>query len=71
MSPSAVSPSAGQAAGSSAPAERPQAATSGNNARRNKRRRHGRNPGGENVRPLAPVGQREAPQQDQADSRKP
>jgi len=71
VSPSAVSPSAGQAAGSSAPAERPQAATSGNNARRNKRRRHGRNSGGENVRPLAPVGQREDPQQDQADSRKP
>lgn len=69
--PSAASVSAGQAAGSSAPAERPQSVTSGNNARRNKRRRHGRNPGGENVRPLAPVGQREAPpEQRQAESRK-
>ncbi|MBN9164759.1 MAG: exopolyphosphatase [Shinella sp. 65-6] len=72
MSPSAVSPSAGQAAGSSVPAERPQAAPGGNNARRNKRRRHGRIPGAENVRPLAPVGQREASQHEprQADGRK-
>jgi exopolyphosphatase/guanosine-5'-triphosphate,3'-diphosphate pyrophosphatase len=62
-SPSAVSAPAGQAAGSSESAERPQAANSGTNARRNKRRRHGKNPGGENVRPLAPVGQREAPQE--------
>ena len=61
-SPSAVSTSAGQAAGSSAPAERPQAANSGINARRNKRRKHGKNPGQENVRPLSPVGQREAPE---------
>ncbi|WLR93342.1 Ppx/GppA phosphatase family protein [Shinella zoogloeoides] len=71
-SPSAVSTSAGQAAGSSAPAERPQAANSGINARRNKRRKHGKNPGQENVRPLSPVGQREAPEheQRQADGRK-
>ncbi|WP_337183376.1 exopolyphosphatase [Shinella sp.] len=72
MSPSAVSPSAGQAAGSSVPAERPQAAPGGNNARRNKRRRHGRIAGAENVRPLAPVGQREASEHEprQADGRK-
>ena len=64
-SSAAVSPSAGQAAGSSAPAERPQAANSGTNARRNKRRKHGKSAGGENVRPLAPVGQREGGQQGQ------
>lgn len=61
--PSAVSVSAGQAAGSSDTAERPQAANSGTNARKNKRRKHGKNPGAENVRPLAPVGQREASQE--------
>lgn len=72
-SPSAVFPSAGQAAGSSAAAERPQSAPGGNAARRNKRRKHGKSAGGENVRPLAPVGQREASQQEQrqADGRKP
>ncbi|MGD9478321.1 Ppx/GppA phosphatase family protein [Shinella sp. G-2] len=63
--PSAVSPSAGQAAGSSAPAERPQAAASGDTARKNKRRRRGKGAGQENVRPLAPVGQREAARDDQ------
>ena len=63
--PSAVSLSAGQAAGSSAPAERPPAATSGDTARKNKRRRRGKGVGHENVRPLAPVGQREAAREDQ------
>ena len=65
MSPSAAQPSAGQAAGSSGLAERPQAVPGGTTARRNKRRKHGRSAGGENVRPLAPVGQRETLQQDQ------
>jgi hypothetical protein len=58
--PSAVSLSAGQAAGSSGSAERPKATEGGDTARRNKRRRRGKTAGGENVRPLAPVGQREA-----------
>lgn len=64
-SPSAVSLSAGQAAGSSGSAERPKATDGGDTARRNKRRRRGKGAGGENVRPLAPVGQREAPGEDQ------
>ncbi|WP_421577461.1 Ppx/GppA phosphatase family protein [Shinella sp. M31] len=64
-SSAAVSPSAGQAAGSTAAAERPQSAPSGTHARRNKRRKHGKSAGGENVRPLAPVGQREGAQQNQ------
>ncbi|WP_411033286.1 exopolyphosphatase [Shinella sp. BYT-45] len=71
--PSAASPSAGQAAGLSGPAERPQAASSGDTARRNKRRRRGKGAGQENVRPLAPVGQREAapqPDQRQAEGRR-
>ena len=63
--PSAVSLSAGQAAGSSGSAERPKTIDGGDTARRNKRRRRGKGAGGENVRPLAPVGQREAPGEDQ------
>lgn len=65
---SVVSPSAGQAAGPSATAERPQSAPSGTHARRNKRRKHGKGAGPENVRPLAPVGQPEPGQQDQRQS---
>jgi exopolyphosphatase/guanosine-5'-triphosphate,3'-diphosphate pyrophosphatase len=64
-SPSAASPSAGQSAGLSGPSERPQATESGEPARRNKRRRRGKAAGGENVRPLAPVGQREHAGQEQ------
>lgn len=64
-SSAAVFPSAGQAAGSTAVAERPQSAPSGTPARRNKRRKHGKSADGENVRPLAPVGQREGSQQNQ------
>lgn len=64
-SPSVASPSAGQVAGSSGPSERPQAAESGETARKNKRRRRGKPVGSENVRPLAPVGQRENPGQEQ------
>ncbi len=63
--PSAASLSAGQAAGSSGSAERPKATDGGDTARRNKRRRRGKGAGGENVRPLAPVGQREASRDDQ------
>ncbi|HSX75144.1 MAG TPA: Ppx/GppA phosphatase family protein [Shinella sp.] len=63
--PSAASLSAGQAAGSSGSAERPKATDGGDTARRNKRRRRGKGAGGENVRPLAPVGQREASREDQ------
>ncbi|MEW9616451.1 Ppx/GppA phosphatase family protein [Shinella sp. S4-D37] len=63
--PSAASLSAGQAAGSSGSAERPKATDGGDTARRNKRRRRGKGAGGENVRPLAPVGQREADRDDQ------
>ncbi|WP_430440378.1 Ppx/GppA phosphatase family protein [Shinella sp.] len=70
--PSAVSLSAGQAAGSSGSAERPKASEGGDTARRNKRRRRGKGAGGENVRPLAPVGQREASREDprQAEGRR-
>ncbi|TAA56116.1 Ppx/GppA phosphatase family protein [Shinella sp. JR1-6] len=70
--PSAVSLSAGQAAGSSGSAERPKATEGGDTARRNKRRRRGKGAGGENVRPLAPVGQREASREDprQAEGRR-
>ena len=57
-SPSGVHPSAGQSAGSSGSAERPKAIEA-DTARRNKRRRRGKGAGSENVRPLAPVGQRE------------
>ncbi|WP_421591886.1 Ppx/GppA phosphatase family protein [Shinella sp. M27] len=64
-SPAAVSPSAGQATGPSAAAERPPSAPSGTHARRNKRRKHGKSAGSENVRPLVPVGQREGGQQGQ------
>lgn len=69
---SVASPSAGQAAGLSAVAERPKAEVNGNNARRNKRRKHGKSAVSGNVRPLAPVGQREASEQDhrQPDGRK-
>lgn len=63
--PAAALPSAGQAAGSSGPAERPQAVPGGTTARHNRRRRHGKGAGGENVRPLAPVGERQSPQQEQ------
>lgn len=68
--PSAVSPSAGQAAGLSPAAERPPTAPSGTHARRNKRRKHAKSVGAENVRPLAPVGQREGAQQKSADGHK-
>jgi exopolyphosphatase/guanosine-5'-triphosphate,3'-diphosphate pyrophosphatase len=52
--------------GSTGSAERPQSAPSGSsNARRNKRRRHGKVAGGANVRPLVPVGQSESPDPDQ------
>lgn len=63
--PAVASPSAGQAAGLSAVAERPKAEVNGSSARRNKRRKHGKSAVNGNVRPLAPVGQREAAQQNQ------
>lgn len=63
--PSAVSLSAGQTSGSSGSTERPKTIDGGDTARRNKRRRRGKGAGGENVRPLAPVGQREAPGEEQ------
>lgn len=71
-SPSAVPSSAGQTAGLSGPAERPKATEAGDTARKNKRRRRGKSAGSENVRPLAPVGQREASSQDkrQAEGRR-
>ena len=62
--PAAVFPSAGQSAGPSGTTERPQTADGGEAARRNKRRRRGKGGGSENVRPLAPVGQRDADQRD-------
>lgn len=65
ISPSGVPLSAGQAAGMSGPAERPKAIENGDTARRNKRRRRSKGVGSENVRPLAPVGQRESPQREQ------
>lgn len=70
--PSVAPLSAGQADGSTVTAERPQSVPGASTARRNKRRRHGKAPGGENVRPLAPVGQREAthPDQRQAEGRR-
>ena len=67
ISPSAASPSAVQTAGLSGPAERPQAADSGDTARKNKRRRRSKSAGSGNVRPLAPVGQRESQDQRQAE----
>lgn len=64
--PSVVSLSAGQVDGSTGTAERPQSAPGGSsNARRNKRRKHGKVAGGENVRPLVPVGQSESPHPDE------
>ena len=70
--PSAVALSAGQASGLSGSAERPKATEGGDTARKTKRRRRGKSAGSENVRPLAPVGQREAAHTDQrqADGRK-
>lgn len=68
IAPSAASLSAGQAAGLSGPSERPKATEGGDTARKNKRRRRGKSAGAGHVRPLAPVGQREAPHQDQRPS---
>ena len=58
--PSAALSSASQSAGASGAAERPPIADGAETARRNKRRRRGKGGGQENVRPLAPVGQRDA-----------
>ncbi len=69
-SPSAVSSSAGQATGLSGSAERPKATEAGDSTRRNKRRRRSKTAGSENVRPLAPVGQRELPHQGQSEGRR-
>ncbi|WP_439616502.1 Ppx/GppA phosphatase family protein [Shinella sp.] len=69
-SPSAVSLSAGQATGVSGSAERPKANEAGDSTRRNKRRRRSKTAGSENVRPLAPVGQRELPDQGTAEGRR-
>ncbi|MFC3073116.1 Ppx/GppA phosphatase family protein [Shinella pollutisoli] len=69
--PSTVFPSAGQSAGPTGATERPPTADGGDAARRNKRRRRGKGGGSENVRPLAPVGQRDAQasEQPQAEGR--
>jgi exopolyphosphatase/guanosine-5'-triphosphate,3'-diphosphate pyrophosphatase len=69
-SPSAVPSSAGQATGLSGSAERPKATEAGDSTRRNKRRRRSKTAGSENVRPLAPVGQRELPDQGQSEGRR-